>query len=198
MLNSESNMGATLRLTPQDADSILSAQFIIAWAGEGGEEKRLGWWRSDMVSQYGGIDLFQRLLPNTWEWATLQAAREAARITDARIAARSQTPDQTYSIFTLGFELDELVEERLQTHKRASAVPTDVLPELKLIGELGSAWNRSKFQEWASGAGKVDYSQAPAGRLVKAPQDSPAKLVRTLVAALLPIADEYPRPHVRR
>ena len=41
-----------------DIDATLTAQLAVAWAGEGGEETRLGWWRSDMVSEYGGEYLF--------------------------------------------------------------------------------------------------------------------------------------------
>jgi hypothetical protein len=66
-----------------EIDRALTAQFVVAWAGEGGEEKRLGWWRSDLVSEFGGKDLFRRLLPKTWAWAVLQAVREAARRKDA-------------------------------------------------------------------------------------------------------------------
>ncbi len=41
-----------------DIDRLLTAQILVAWAGEGGEQKRLVWWRSDMTSEYGGQDLF--------------------------------------------------------------------------------------------------------------------------------------------
>ena len=64
-----------------DIDRALTSQLVVAWAGETGEEHRLGWWRSDLVSEYGGVDLFRRLLPSTWRWAVLQGAREAARRT---------------------------------------------------------------------------------------------------------------------
>src|SRR5688572_15258501 len=65
-----------------EIDHALTAQLLVGWAGESGEEKRLGWWRSDLVSPFGGMDLFRRLLPSTWEWAVLQGAREAARRKD--------------------------------------------------------------------------------------------------------------------
>ena len=47
-------------------DGALTAQLAVAWAGEKGEEPRLGWWRSDLASELGGEDLFRRLLPHTW------------------------------------------------------------------------------------------------------------------------------------
>jgi hypothetical protein len=58
-----------------DIDMALTSQLVVAWAGETGEESRLGWWRSDLASEYGGEDLFRRLLPSTWRWAALQGAR---------------------------------------------------------------------------------------------------------------------------
>ncbi len=66
-----------------ELDRVLTAQLALAWAGESGEEPRLRWWRSDLASEFGGEDLFQRLLPHTWRWAVLQGAREAARRRDA-------------------------------------------------------------------------------------------------------------------
>jgi hypothetical protein len=39
-----------------DIDAALTSQLVVAWAGETGEERRLGWWRSDLVSEYGGDD----------------------------------------------------------------------------------------------------------------------------------------------
>src|SRR3954463_4150117 len=97
-----------------DLDRILTAQLVVAWAGEGGEDKRLGWWRSDLVSEFGGKDLFRRLLPHTWPWAVLQAVREAARRKDAEFRRQDHNPDRILSLFSLGFELDERLEERLQ------------------------------------------------------------------------------------
>jgi hypothetical protein len=75
----EKKVSATL----EELDFALTAQLVVAWAGESGEEQRLGWWRTDLASEFGGEDLFRRLLPNSWPWATLQAVREAARRRDA-------------------------------------------------------------------------------------------------------------------
>ncbi|QED28446.1 BREX-6 system BrxE protein [Microvenator marinus] len=184
-------------LSDEAADAILGLQFIIAWAGEGGEEKRLNWWRTDLVSEFGGIDLFQRLLPNTWEWAVLQAVREAARRTDQKIAARAQVPDRTISLFNLGFEIDELLEERLQVHKRSEIRPGQAL-NLEVMGEPGSSWKEDRFLDWLSGFEKVEFSPSPAGRLLKREASSPEILAKALVACLAPLSDEYPRPHIRR
>ena len=42
-------------------DKILALQIMVAWAGEGAcEPKRLDWWRTDLIDEYGGGDLFTR------------------------------------------------------------------------------------------------------------------------------------------
>src|ERR1043165_1873766 len=102
-----------------DLDTVLTAQLIVAWAGEGGEEPRLAWWRSDLVGEYGGKDLFKRLLPATWMWAGTQAAGEVARRTDAEARRKADDYDRVRSLFSLGFEVDEQIEERLQDLKRS-------------------------------------------------------------------------------
>ena len=73
-----------------EIDMILTAQLAVAWAGEKGEQRRLGWWQTDLVSEFGGKDLFQQMMPHTWEWAVLQAAREAA--VRCRVASAGPRP----------------------------------------------------------------------------------------------------------
>lgn len=89
-------------LLVSEIDLILTAQLTVAWAGEKGEEKRLGWWQTDLVSEFGGQDLFKQMMPHTWEWAVLQAAREAARRCDAELRHRDHDPDRILSLFNLG------------------------------------------------------------------------------------------------
>ena len=43
-------MTTALPLSSATIDAILTAQLAVAWAGEGGEEPRLKWWRTDLVS----------------------------------------------------------------------------------------------------------------------------------------------------
>ena len=67
-----------LNATNATIDKILTLQIMVAWAGEGGcEPKRLDWWRTDLIDEYGGGDLLQRLLPKTHLWASLEAVRLA-------------------------------------------------------------------------------------------------------------------------
>jgi hypothetical protein len=177
--------------------AILVAQLAIAWAGEAGEQCRLGWWRSDLTSEYGGEDLFQRLLPRTWRWATLQGAREAARRCDAEARQKDHDPDGLLSIFRLGFEIDERLDERLHELKASEQNPLDALPALGKV--IGNDWHAERFAQWVSAHGKPEGVTAPAGRRLKGePPNSPAALVEKLVAALAPLGDEYPLPHFRR
>jgi hypothetical protein len=180
-----------------ELDFALTAQVLVAWAGEGGEEPRLGWWRSDLASEFGGEDLFRRLLPHTWQWAVLQGVREAARRKDAELRAKDHDPDQLVSLYSLGFELDEQLDERLQDLKRSGAPPREALTGLE-AGML-PGWNRDAFLGWVSAHGSVDVSTTPAGRCLRG--SVPASLeqaMRQLVAALAPLGEAYPLPHFRR
>ena len=85
-----------LPIPRSELDQVLAAQLALAWAGEAGEEPRLGWWRSDLTSEFGGEDLFQRLLPRTWRWATLQR-RTRGRPAEGRRGAGRRTTTRTAS-----------------------------------------------------------------------------------------------------
>jgi hypothetical protein len=107
-------------------DQILALQLTIAWAGEGRcEPRRLGWWDTDLVDEAGGGDLFARLLPRTAPWASLEAVREAARRTDAKARSRMGNPDAVRSLFFLGFDLDEPLNDRLAALKREGKSPAE-------------------------------------------------------------------------
>jgi len=179
-----------------EIDRALTTQLIVAWAGESGEDKRLGWWRSDLVSEFGGEDLFRRLLPSTWHWAVLQGARETARRADAELRRQDHNPDRIISLFNHGLELDERIDERLQSLKRSGITPHDALPELAIIRD---GWNRDRFFAWVSNHGDASFTQAPLGRRLRgAPPTSLDERIRLLVAALAPAADRYPLPHFQK
>ena len=42
-------------------DRILTAQILVGWAGEKGEEPRLGWWRTDLISEFVANGCFAML-----------------------------------------------------------------------------------------------------------------------------------------
>jgi hypothetical protein len=180
-----------------ELDRVLVAQLALAWAGESGEEHRLRWWRSDLTSEFGGEDLFQRLLPRTWRWATLQGAREAARRRDAEERAKDHDPDRIVSLYRLGFEMDERLDERLQDLKASGKEPLAALPGLGEV--LADGWRPERFASWIRAHGEVDFVKVPIGRRLRGePPESLVALVQKLIAALSPLGDEYPLPHYRR
>lgn len=180
-----------------DLDALLTLQLAVAWAGESGEEPRLGWWTTrDLHAEYGGLDLFRRLTPHTAPWAALQAVREAARRTDAALRARAHDPDRLVSLFRFGFTLDEQLDERLAHHKRSGTAPTHALPALSEV--IADRWDRDRFDAWARRHGPAVYTASPAGRQLNEPPDDPARLGVALVGALHPLGTSYPLPHVRR
>jgi len=184
-------------IAPSVLDGILAAQIVVGWAGEGGEDKRLGWWRTDLISEFGGEDLFGRILPTTYRWAVLQGVREAAARLDAEMRAQSHDADQLVTLFNFGFALDERLEDRLQYHKRSGAAPAEALPELSNVVTV--PWDRDAFEDWAKGHGKVSVEKVPLGRRLRG--DIPESIELTannLIAGLAPLADEYPMPHYRR
>lgn len=191
-----SDTSQSMLIPVSDIDSILTAQLIVAWAGETGEERRLGWWRSDLVSEFGGEDLFQKLLPHTWAWATLQGAREAARRADAEGRKQDHNPDRILSLYALGFALDEKIEERFMDLKRGKQKPIKALPGLQL---LEAPWSPSAFADWVGGHGQIDAVGALVGRRIKGhPPTDLSVLARRLVAGLAPLGESYPLPHFRR
>ena len=185
-------------LIPQTVlDALLTAQIAIAWAGERGDERRMGWWRTDLKSEFGGEDLFRRLLPNSWEWAVIQAMREAARRHDAQVREQHHDADRILSLFCLGFEIDERVDERLMDLKRSGVSPLEALPGLREV--IVDEWKQADFDEWLQGHSSVNFTAVPAGRRLAGNQPESLELtVEHLVAGFRPLTEEYPLPHYRR
>ena len=177
-------------------DRILTLQLAIGWAGEGKTDPpRLGWWRTALNDEFGGEDLFKRLTPRTWRWAVLEAARAAARKVDAEARSQAADADQLVSLFRLGFELDEQIDDRLAELKRNGIDPAEALPEL---GKLVASWNVDSFKTWVKSLGVVEVSPSSIGRRLKGePPDDPVATAQTLTAALVPLADRYPTPHFK-
>jgi len=202
LMNTDSETTSILpksSLSDSQIDDLLAAQLIVAWAGEFGsdDERRLRWWQTDLISEFGGQDLFERLLPHTWQWATFQAVREAARRQDEKLRASDHDPDRLLSLFSLGFDVEERTDERLQDFKRSGKSPQECLPELKAV--LDAARSREAFEKWVSRRGKADYTLQPAGRRLKGKlPESLSEATSRLIAALAPIDEAYRMPHFRR
>ena len=138
-----------------------------------------------------------RLLPATFRWAVLEAAREAALRKDAELRHLDPAPDRIVSLYCLGFALDERITERLMDLKRAAAKPEQALPILSEVVER--EWNRDRFFEWVGSHGSVETTPSSIGRRVKGPVPvSLEQQVSRLISALAPPADHYPLPHFRR
>lgn len=176
-------------------DTVLAYQLAIAWAGEAlCEPARLGWWRTDIVDDAGGGDLFKRLLPQTSQWAGLEAVRQAAIQADQRLRQQRKETDQIRTLFFWGFEMDEQVEDRLQAHKQNQANPFESLP---FPFDLSGDFSGEVFE--AAIAGEVKIEVTANGRKLKdAMPASKEQCVQQLAAALLnPIPDRYPMPFYR-
>lgn len=184
-------------IEPKDLDIILALQLTVGWAGERAAEAasppiRLGWWNTDLTDEMAGGDLFSRLLPRTAAWAGLELARQAALRADQAAREKLARPDQAWTLFHFGFELDEAIQDRLEHHKRHRHAPP------KVFGEhwgVKAAWSRSDFERFLGGLGKVSTEISPAGRAVKKLAAEPVTAARALTAALLPLSDKYPLPY---
>lgn len=173
-------------------DGILAAQLTVAWAGEGRcSPARLGWWDTDLVDEAGGGDFFARLLPQTHAWASLEAAREAARRTDAKARGRMASPDRMRTLFFLGFEMDERLGDRLQAHKLSKRPPSEMLP---LSLPLTAEFSRDKLAI-VLGRSDAPFTIVPGGRQLKGKRPAaPEATVARLAAALVPLVEQYPLP----
>lgn len=187
-----------------DLDHLLAAQLLVAWAGE---TARLGWWRTELVSRYGGLDLFGALTPHTAQWAVLQAAREAARRHDAERRNDAGDPDDKLTLFHLGFDIDELAEERLQHHKRGGKPPTAVLHDLAEFIRFprpddddhdDPPFDRDLFERHLHGDAARYTLEPGRRRLTGPPPPELPEQVRLLLAGLADGKQQYPLPYFRR
>lgn len=184
------------RLTDSTLDHILTWQVLVAWAGEGHcDPVRLGWWRTDLVDEYGGGDLFQRIFPKTHSWASLEAVRQAAIQTDQDNRMKMAQPDRIQTLFFWGFSMDEQLSDRLAEHKQRSDAPEDCL---KLPMDFNQEFSRLKFEECMHLNSTVKLNIVPDGReLLGMGTLSPELQVQNLVSALLPLSERYPMPFYR-
>ena len=171
---------------------------MVAWAGEGAcEPKRLDWWRTDLIDEYGGGDLFARLLPKTSKWASLEAVRQAAIQVERRKRQEMAQPDGVRTIFFWGYDVDEQLNERLAFHKSSGEEPLAALSDISL--DIYKSFSQEEFEEAIRTPNrKVDIMVVPNGReivgdMLQALEESAKKLAD----ALLPLAESYPMPFYR-
>ena len=139
----------------------------------------------------------KELLPNTWQWAMLQSVRYAAKLHDAAVREKDHNPDRLLTLYSMGFEIDEKVDERLIQLKQRSSELSDVLPEVAALLEGG--WSADEFHLWIKKRGKEPFTAVPAGRRLKGtPPEELSQITNRLVAGLAQKSDSYPMPHFRR
>jgi hypothetical protein len=177
-------------------DEILALQLLVAWAGEAkADPPRLGWWRTSLVDEFGGEDLFRRLTPRTWKWAVLEAARIAARGVDAESRSHAADGDQLRSLFHFGFDVDEQLDDRLAELKRSVQDPVEALP---ILAAISRTWNAAQFLAELAALAPVAVTASSVGRRLKAsPPDDIAAAARMLAAAMAPMIERYPAPHFK-
>lgn len=190
-------------IPPSSLDHVLALQLIVAWAGERGDPddadaQRLGWWRSDLINEFGGGAYFAELLPRTGAWAALQAAREAARRHEASRRAEASDPTSLITLFHLGFTTDERLDTRLQELKRSGRPPSEALPQVRELVDEDN-WSPETFADWLTTLATPGVVVDPIGRRVRGtvPSD-PLRAANLLAAALVPLAGRHPLPHMRR
>ncbi len=181
----------TERLEPAQLDQILSLQLNVAWAGESAGD-RLGWWKSDLVDPAGGGDLFERLTPKTAAWAGLILVRAAARQVEDALLNDVGRRDSIWTLFHLGFSVDEQLDDRLAAHRASLRPPAEVLPSLI----AGTPWSKAGFEAELAKLGKPKVVTEPGYRRVDTKVGSPVEACMLLAAALLPLAPKYPLPAI--
>jgi hypothetical protein len=188
---------ATDGVSQSALDTILALQITVAWAGEGlSEPKRLDWWRTDLVDELGGGDLFKRLFTHTHRWASLEAVRQVAIQVDKQARLGMAKPDEVRTLFFWGFAVDEKLAERLNFHKRSGKEPVEVL-DFPL--ELNEDFVKVDFEEALRiPKQNVTHKVVPGGREIAEVMPEALELrAEKLAAGLLPLADDYPMPFYR-
>lgn len=187
-------------MNDSELDEILTLQLAFAWAGEGAsdpEDCRLGWWKTDLLSEYGGLAVLQRLTPRTYEWAALEAAREAARRVDEQKRTSDADADKLVSLFHLGHPTDEELDDRLKALKSGQVPPKKALPRLQALLDT-KEWNPKAFVEWLEPAKAPKHKPELAGlRITTKPPKDPVERATALAAILATLPEQYPCAHYR-
>ncbi len=117
---------------------------------------------------------------------------------DKAARERMADPDAVRSIFFLGFEVDEQLDDRLVYLRRLGTDGKAPAEALELPLPLGAEFDGAKLEAVLVGSSCEPFKKEPGGRQLKgAPPAEPQVVVRRLVAALVPLTDTYPLPHFR-
>ena len=105
-------------------------------------------------------------------------------------------PDQVRSLYFLGFDVDERLDERLAEHKRSGVAPAQALT---FPLALDKPFTADGCTEALRATGKARaFDVVPGGRQLKGAMPEALDLaVRNLAAALVPPPERYPLPFYR-
>jgi len=186
------------RLSRKELDHILCLQFTLAWAGETpaeeDDDERLRWWNTDLLHPDAGMELFNQLFPKTAPWAALCSAREAARRTDHKAREGAADAGDFLSLFSLGFAVDEQLDERIAELRRTGRPPNEALPGLF---SMTLPLDRAALTVCLSRSG-ARWQLSPNGRrLTGAPPDSLTEAVDHLASAIRTLPSTWMAPHYR-
>lgn len=186
-------------VTEDVLNKILAIQFAVSWAGESGDEPRLSWWETEVMSEYGGYDNLKRLTPHSALWLGFKTIREAARRVDAEL--RQKAKQQVFTLYHLGFELDEQIDQHLNECIHNKVDITKVLDHVSWLKDpVRQEWNCEVFTKWLqeATAEKIATQQESVGRrLVGDMPEDVMDCVYKLLKGLLPIEENYSLPHYR-
>lgn len=194
-------------------NAILGLQCLVAWAGEAqAQPARMPWWRSSVMDDLGARYSLDLLLPRTAAWAELEVVRRCASAAERRRRATSQHPDAIRSLFSLGFELDQALEQHLKKMKAerrtphdtlawpGDMAPSDTLDRGQLAQVLGAQSNRVEFKTTTLGRELLNtIAPEPTADLDEAHLKEALTFARRLAAAAVPLDDaRWPMPYARR
>lgn len=184
---------AVIKLPSDILDRILALQVAVAWAGE---TERLGWWHTDLIDQGGGGYFLAELLPKTYQWAGVEAARQCAILADRQKRLAMAQPDGMRTLFFLGFTVDEQLSDRLKEHKQEKKSPEALL---RLEVRLDAPFSNKIFEDMVCLSNEeVSFTVMPSGRQINSPMPNGFDLcAQKLAAALLPLTNDYPMPFYR-
>jgi hypothetical protein len=98
-----------------------------------------------------------------------------------------------WSLFHLGFTVDEQLEDRLAFHRAQRHVPAEVFGEGLLVYK---PWSKASFEAALQKLGKPKIETVPNGRRVISRVAAPLEACALIAAALLPLEANYPLPYV--
>ena len=187
----------------ENLDRILAVQISIAWAGEGGEEPRLNWWDTEVMSEFGGYDNLKELVPGSAEWLGLKTIREAAKRTDEEYRNRASNPDELSTLYHLGYELDEQLEQRLSDLIHRQTPLSELLKHMKWITDpVEQEWEPKAFETWLTSlvnSQKIKTNKESVGcRLTGTPPDDIFMRICRLAGADLELGPQVGRETILR